>query len=337
MTNGNSQVIFGKIVRDNSRARGSGGRRRHTILVVDDRVERITELLMLLLDTQHSVTFNHIVHHTELYSDRGESSRKSFERDKSLLRQLGIEITTEIDRSNGSTRYRVRPEDYFLPDLDLTESERLALQLAASVVRLDEAWDEQALTKLGAAGATPPFVVAEIPALEALPVIYAAVRDRAPVRFTYSDRAREVSCYGVFYRDGNWYLAGDDAGTVKVFRVDRVEGTVGVGRSGSYEIPDDFDLSDTMPKDPLMIGGDDALEALVWVDSTLANRIIGLRGVENVRDRRDDGSVVVAVPVRNRDAFRSWVLGLRHHAEVMSPPELRQDLVDWLQELIGAN
>lgn len=291
---------------------------------------------MLLLDTQHAVTFDEIVSRTELYAGRGETPRKSFERDKALLRQIGIEITTAIELSSGATTYTIRPDDYFLPDLDLTESETLALQLASSVVRLDEAWDEQAMTKLGGSGASPPLVVAELPAMEALPIVHAAMRARRPVRFTYSARAREVRCYSVFYRDGHWYLTGADDGVVKTFRVDRIEDdVVVVDGAEAYELPEDFDPSATMPRDPLLIGGDEAVDALVWVDASLAGRITRQRGAENVRERRDDGSVVVSVPVTNRGAFRSWVLGMRDHAVVIGPDDLRADVLGWLRALAG--
>ena len=37
--------------------------------------------------------------------------------------------------------------------------------------------------------------------------------------------------------------------------------------------------------------------------------------------------------VTNRAAFRSFVLGLLDHAEVLAPPELRADMVAWLKRL----
>ena len=43
-----------------------------------------------------------------------------------------------------------------------------------------------------------------------------------------------------------------------------------------------------------------------------------------------DGSVVVELPVTNRAAFRSFVLSFLEHAEILDPPELRDDLVAWL-------
>ena len=50
-------------------------------------------------------------------------------------------------------------------------------------------------------------------------------------------------------------------------------------------------------------------------------------------EERDDGSVVVEMSVTNVDGFRSFVLGFLEHAEVLSPPELRDDIVEWLQKL----
>jgi predicted DNA-binding transcriptional regulator YafY len=47
-------------------------------------------------------------------------------------------------------------------------------------------------------------------------------------------------------------------------------------------------------------------------------------------EERDDGSIVLTLPVTHRDGFRSFVLGFLDHAEVLEPPELRAEIVDWL-------
>ena len=36
-------------------------------------------------------------------------------------------------------------------------------------------------------------------------------------------------------------------------------------------------------------------------------------------------------PAGNVGAFRSWLLGYLEHAEVLSPPELRSEVVAWLE------
>jgi predicted DNA-binding transcriptional regulator YafY len=43
--------------------------------------------------------------------------------------------------------------------------------------------------------------------------------------------------------------------------------------------------------------------------------------------------VVVTMTVTNRDSFRSFVLTFLDHAEVLGPPELRTDVVGWLEAL----
>ena len=58
-------------------------------------------------------------------------------------------------------------------------------------------------------------------------------------------------------------------------------------------------------------------------------------GESAVVERRDDGGVVVRVPCTNLPAFRSWVIGLLEHAEVLSPREVRDDLVSWLSSMVG--
>ena len=45
--------------------------------------------------------------------------------------------------------------------------------------------------------------------------------------------------------------------------------------------------------------------------------------------------MVVELSVVNREAFRTFVLGLLEHAEVLEPDELRADLVAWLEAIAG--
>jgi proteasome accessory factor B/proteasome accessory factor C len=54
-----------------------------------------------------------------------------------------------------------------------------------------------------------------------------------------------------------------------------------------------------------------------------------------VVERRDDGTIVAALEVVNREAFRTWLLELLEHAEVLTPPELRAEVVDWLSAQAG--
>ncbi|MBA2752659.1 MAG: WYL domain-containing protein, partial [Actinobacteria bacterium] len=54
-----------------------------------------------------------------------------------------------------------------------------------------------------------------------------------------------------------------------------------------------------------------------------------------VRESRPDGAVVLALPVSNREAFRSFALGFLDHAEILGPPALRREVVEWLRSVPG--
>jgi len=80
-------------------------------------------------------------------------------------------------------------------------------------------------------------------------------------------------------------------------------------------------------------GEDQPVDAHVLVDAPRAGWVVDQLGEESVFERRADGGVVVTLPVVNRAAFRSWVVDLLEHAEVLSPPELRADMVAWLDAI----
>jgi proteasome accessory factor B len=299
---------------------------------VADRVERLTELVMLLLDSPAPRSFEQLAA-AGLYDDTGESARRAFERDKASLKTIGAPLqTTWEGGAHGTARYSIRPQDWFL-DLDLTEAERVALHMAAGAVRLDADWDERALLHLGGDVGRPVPVIADLPTLDALPVLYEATQLRAEALFSYRGRRRTVHPHGVFYRDGHWYLTADDDGARKVFRVDRIEGDVELGRTGAYELAG-LDPASALAEAPTLIGEGDETTATVVVDRTAAARVARLAGARVVQ-RGDDGSATVEVTVRNRPAFRSWLLGMGDHAEVTGPEDVRAEIVDWLRAVAG--
>lgn len=299
---------------------------------VSDPLVRQLELLMLLRSAP-PLTWSEIIDRTGLYADTGETSRATFERDKRALRALGVPISTDVGEGDaGATRYTVRSEDYDLPDLSLTADERLALSLAAAAVQLDTPWDDGAVRKIGGGGAGLGAVLASLPALEQLPVLDEAVRRRRRLAFTYSGRPRDVVPVALLFRNGQWYLVAVEADQVKTFRIDRLAGELGVGEDGSAGPTPPVDLDAVLPPDPMQIGGGESVVARIRLARHLAGRATRLAGAEIVAVG-EDGSVEVELSVVNRAAFLGWVLGLREHAEVLGPPELRDDIVAWLHEM----
>jgi proteasome accessory factor B len=306
-----------------------------------DRVERLTNLLALLLETTEPLSLVEIG--AELagqYPDKQGARRASFERDKAALREIGVPIETEIIAGGpyaGQTRYWIDRRRYELSDLELHPDEVRALQVAVATVRSDAGKD--GLWKLGGSlGATvdePPPLSAVVPDRPELPLIREAVSARAAIRFSYRGGHREVDPWGLLLRGGFWYVIGHDHDRRerRTFRVDRIDGgNVEVGDPSTFVRPAGFDPRTAFPADPKQIGHDpaDASEATVLIDAVRAGTIERELGSDRVARRRDDGSIEVLVPAGNVDAFRSWILGLLDHAVVLGPPEARSIVVDWL-------
>lgn len=304
-----------------------------------DALERITNLLALLMATRSPLTQEQIANELAGQYPTGESAmRGAFERDKALLREIGVPLETEVLGGNdaGKTAYRIDKARYELTDLHLEPDERAALQMAVAAARMADA--QFGLLKLGGERSSSPVVVANIPDLPALPVLREATAARAEVTFDYRSTARTVQPYSLLLRERFWYVIGHDRGhgEVRTYRVDRIEGEVSVGEPGAFTRPDGFDPRQTFPSDPKLLGDEPAARAEVLVDVARAEMVVRELGDAAVLQRGDSGAVVVEVPCANLDAFRSWLFGLGVHAEVLAPPEVRDDVVLWLTALAGA-
>jgi len=313
-----------------------------------DRVERLTNLLALLLETNQPLSLVQIAGELSgQYPEADQARRASFERDKAALRDIGVPIETEIVAGGpyaGQTVYRIDRRAYELADLELDPDEMRALQVAVAAVRTGSAAGQEAIWKLGGAlGDERPPVSAVVPDRPELPVIRSAVASRSTIEFSYRGEPRRLDPWGLLLRGGFWYVIGHDhdRDEQRTFRVDRFDPDpdgITVGEPGSYERPPSFDPRSAFPADPKEIGHDafDGVQALVHVDHLRAAAVERELGGERVV-RRDDQGIVVSVPASNLPAFRSWVLGLLEHAVVLEPVDVRGDIVGWLTAVASRN
>ena len=298
-----------------------------------DALERLTNLLALLLETSEPLTLDRIANElVGQYPAEPVARRGAFERDKAVLRGEGVPLDT-VTTHDGGTAYRVDRRRYELVDLGLTPAETRALQVAVATVHLGQDWGEEALLKLGGTPGESAGPLTALPASAALPVLFQANADRASVAFDYRGARRTLDPYGLVSRNGFWYLVGRDHGRdeVRTFRVDRIgPDAPEAGAPGTFERPAGFDAAAAVIADAKAAGDTDA-EATVHVRAGRAASVVGELGPAAVRDERPDGSVVVVVPCANPWAFRSWLLEMGDQAEVLGPPTARADVVAWLE------
>jgi proteasome accessory factor B len=315
------------------------------------KLERLLNLTALLLETPRPLPATEIRERLGAYPDDDDAFRRSFERDKSDLQDMGVPLAKE--RVPGTDPvvdgYRIPKDRYYLKDPGLRPDELAALRLAASVVQLDGVSATEGLLKLGGfvghgdggrdgghdgdttgvGGAGVGLAVGSLPGV-GVAELFGAIAAQTPVRFDYKGERRTVDPFRLDFRRGRWYLTGYDHArdAERLFRLDRFESAIEALDGPRFERPPVNEPG--KPLDPWLLGDGDAVEAQLLVDAAQAPWIVQHLGTDAVVEERADGSVVVTMTVTNRDNFRSFVLTFLDHAEVLAPDDLRGEIVAWL-------
>jgi proteasome accessory factor B len=295
-------------------------------------LERLLNLLAFLLTVGRPVSAEVIRQTVAGYDrDADEAFRRMFERDKELLRRMGIPLETlppAGDRTD--VGYLIDPAKYGIPDPDLTDEERAALWFASQVVRIGgRTSGADSFLKLGggiSGEALEPLTADLGEEADVLADIYEAVAGHRRLRFIYGERERTISPYGLGHRRGHWYLVGVEGDVTKVYRVDRMS-AVKVTEE-SFDRDASITVAGELEAHPWEAGQEPTVTATIRIDPDLAwwaERRLG-RSTPTI-ENENDGGLLITLAVTNPDAFVGWVLGFGASAEVIGPPEMRERVV----------
>ncbi|MEI6701093.1 MAG: WYL domain-containing protein, partial [Actinomycetota bacterium] len=295
--------------------------------------------VLVLLGAKRAMSLAEIVSEVPGYSANKTAYRGAFERDKKLLREEGIDIETVEIGGEAQTGYRINESAFYLPDLDLTESEQRALAVAVAGVGDTAGYGKGALAKFGAgpAGVVPAFALLTTPSY--VDELFDAVRTASLVKFFYDGVERSVCPASLRSANGQWYLTGYaiERSAPRVFRVDRIDGPPDIEEPGTGSLPDGYDRGAEFSS--LVIeasASDEEPTMVIAVDETAAGRVTAELGPTVRLMSREDGRLDVSLQCGNQLFARNWVLSLRDRAEVLSPPTLRSDLMAWLEAMSNA-
>ncbi len=304
-----------------------------------DQLERLTDLVLVLLGAKRALSLAEIVSEVPGYSSNKTAYRGAFERDKKLLREEGIDIETVEIGGEAQTGYRINESAFYLPDLQLTESEQQALAIAVAGAGDTAGYGKGALAKFGAGpvGAVPAFALLTAPTY--VDELFDAVRTASLVKFSYDGTERSVCPASLRSANGQWYLTGFaiERSAPRVYRVDRFDGPPVIDQPGTGVLPVDYDRGTEFST--LVVeasSSDEEPTMVIAVDATAAGRVTAELGPTTRLVNRNDGRLEVSLQCGNQLFARNWVLSLRERAEVLSPPTLRNDLVAWLEAISGA-
>ena len=214
--------------------------------------ERLMNLTIALLHARGYLSRDRLRALVEGYHHLSEDNfSRQFERDKNMLRALGVPIETGTDDRLHADQlgYRISRDDFEMPPITFDRDEIAVLVCAAQV------WQQAAmaettvtaLAKLWAGGVEPdvnrfaalrPRISAKEPAWQPL---WDAVQARQKVSFEYHGAKRVVQPWTLAWRRGAWYMAGFDEtrDAIRLFKLARLRGVVDVvGEAGAFETPD---------------------------------------------------------------------------------------------------
>ncbi len=307
------------------------------------RLERLLRLIAALIETPRFLSIEELLERVGTsrgddsagYPENGAAAKRAFHRDMNQLADAGIPVIAGPvpGQERETWGYRIRKQDYSLPEMDFEADELAALHRAATAVRFDGVSGTEALWKLGGrVGEGTEAELAAVPVHPALAELFQAVTEQRVAEFTYGGQPRSVEPWTLAFDQGHWYVVGHDRGREdkRTFRVDRIEGDMSLGSPGGFQQREG--TTGWAPFQPWKFGSGPAVTARLKVDpdqAVWAARRLG----QEPSERGSDGSAVFEVVVRSPDAFRSLVLEFLEHAEVLGPPELRTDMVAWLERL----
>lgn len=312
-------------------------------------LERLINLVALLLETSRPLTFEEIRKSLGAYdqSDR-DSAKRQFERDKDVLRRVGIPVeVAPTDPWEVDEGYRIPRERYELPDISFTPEEAAALFIAAhgatesadaseAFRKLLPGADKGVLSAIGQEGSAA--VDASGPYLQQ---IADAVAERRLIRFRYrpsegEEADREVDAWGLVFRRGAWYLVGGDRsrGEARSFRLSRIVSKVQQAGEGNPP-PPEFRASEHLTAGPWGVGEPQGTARVAFSPKVAWWALAGLRGAETL-ETREDGWTEASVPLGSEEPFVSWILSFGPDAEVLEPEALRRSVASTLEDIRAA-
>lgn len=300
-----------------------------------NKLERLLDLIAALLHAERPLSAEDLRRRlgSDAYSEDKAAFRRAFERDKELLRSLGVPLEVvpvpftdppedgyRIDKKRYAAKRRFEPE------------ELRALRLAADLVKLDGS--RSGLARLGAAGDSDAGALGRLDYHEANDVLIPAAADRTAVSLRYNGVDRVVEPWVVGFSRGHWYFVGFDRlrQARRTFRVDRIAGAVTPAGEATEPVGE---LHEPFAFRPWQFPEAPPVEARLAVD---ADRVGMARSLFRLGDDDlepfGDGRMTARLVVSNPPGLRYALLELGEGAELLEPPELRAEMIAWLEAML---
>lgn len=321
-----------------------------------DSVERMVNLALFLASTRSPRSAEDCRAAGLGYPDDQDDAAfiRMFERDKDALRAAGLVI--EVVGDGDTDAYRIDAEATYARPVPLSDTERASLRAVATAFIEDPGFPfgddlRSAMGKLGTSGDVGPLAAADLgrsaPAGQGVDAraIAEAVQARKSVDFQYTNAAgetrdRSVDPYGVFFREGTWYLVGRDRGldevrTFAIPRMDSIDVNPARPRTPDFERPEDFDIREA-ERLPFQYGGA-PFPARIRFASETAWRVDRLARGRGESTTLPDGSAIWTVEARDARRLASWIVDQGPGIHAVEPDPVVQELAAGVRKVAEAH
>jgi len=320
---------------------------------VPDATERLVNLALFLASSRAYVSADACRAAGLGYPDGQDEAAflRMFERDKDALRAAGLVI--DVRKAEEVEAYRLDAEATFARDVALEPAEVAAIRAIAAALVGDPGFPFSddlafALAKLGAAGDAGSLATGEL--AQAADAAHApeaaalaeAVQRRKVATFGYTNQYGEtkhhtVEPFGLFFRDGRWYLVGldRDRGEIRTYavgRMDRLAIEKARPHTADFEPPGDFRIAE-YERLPFQYGPD-VLTAELRFSPDVAWRAARLARGKGALAEAPDGSVIWTVEVRSLRRLAQWLVDEGPGITAMAPPGLVNTVRDGLETVV---
>ena len=294
----------------------------------------------------------------EGYSEMSdEAFARRFYSDRAELRDLGVPLQSQRDEFTGEELYTLRSENYFLPELELTDDELAALQTCFYLLEGKFAYAEPLRLALQNLALGRPALADEAPSATAVRVemrdpdysaempgrlakLETAISKQRTVKFGYramtsgKETERTLNPYGLLHDRGVWYVIGQDLDreAIRTFRVSRIRGDIrfATRRERDFRLPAEFDIEE-LPR-PRRRGSSGSS----WArrESRSGPRPAGGSSARSA-GQLEDG--VFVTEYASLPMLASWVLRQDGRATPVAPDELRREVAESLRRVRAAH
>ena len=182
-------------------------------------LRRAIELLNLLSDNENLTTEN-IKDSISDYRDLNQQAfRRSFERDKNLLRSFGYLIQYENDKWSYDKGYSLS-----------------GYSIYESIIKSDKISSEKLINTYLYLKKYLSNSNYDNDKSEIISKILQSINEKRRVGFDYLDKYRKVKPQGLKYFDNKWYLAGEENGSLKTFNLDQIHNLKIGNKADLFEI-----------------------------------------------------------------------------------------------------